>query len=166
MDELLARAVEALRAAGWKYHVAGHESSLLLPVEVETCHLTCVLESDEEEGQIVLYVLFPAHVPERRLPAVMEYVTRANTGLRVGAFELDLDEGLVAFRVGFALANYDGIPAVLDPTLRRAAATVERYFISLMRVIFAGVRPIDALEEVERYSLEQVVLYANGMLNN
>jgi hypothetical protein len=49
----------------------------------------------------VLYVLTPAHLPEPRRPAVMEYVTGANVGLRVGAFELDLDEGLVAFRAGW-----------------------------------------------------------------
>jgi hypothetical protein len=50
MDEYLARTAEALRAAGWKCHLAGHESSLLLPVEAETCHLTCILEADDEMG--------------------------------------------------------------------------------------------------------------------
>jgi hypothetical protein len=65
-----------------------------------------------------------------------------------------------------ALAESAAIPAVIAPVLQRAITTVDHYFVSLMRVIFARARPIEALEQVESYSLEQVTAYANDLLGD
>lgn len=43
-------------------------------------------------------LVIPKKVPKAHLPAVTEFVTRANNGLIVGNFELDLDTGEVKFK--------------------------------------------------------------------
>jgi len=49
-------------------------------------------------GPIFVYdSLCPLHVAANRRADVAEYITRVNGGLRIGAFELDWDEGECRF---------------------------------------------------------------------
>lgn len=161
-------AIVALQAAGWTCWPTTNLSSVLVPIQVraQVKHLTCILEINSEAKEFVAYILVPTHVTERMYQRAIEYVTRANVTLRLGAFEFDYDDGIIAFRSGVVIDELSAIPAVLPALLGHAASTVDRHFPGLMRVIASEVQPIDALEEVERYSIEQVVAYASRLLDD
>ena len=57
----------------------------------------CAVLVDDEDERLVFYSTMLDAVPKDRLVAVMELVTRANFGLPVGNFELDLDDGELCF---------------------------------------------------------------------
>ena len=118
---------------------------------VYTCRFRITHEDDVLQIDLALPVL--ARQPKVR-DQVLELVARANRGLPVGRFDLDLSDGQVTFHIGHAF----GSSGLQDEDVRRlfstAMATVDRYFPALMRLMYGGHTPEDAvyLSELEAHS--------------
>ncbi len=114
-------------------------------------HLRCVARAHEDIQVFVFYAVLPGAVPEPTRPAVAEFVTRANYGFRLGAFEMDYEDGEVRFRAGVDLEGTD--PDGLVPLIRSCVAvsvsTADRYFPGLMSVVYGGASAKDAIMQVE-----------------
>ena len=59
------------------------------------------------EDVVLCHAYAPFKVAEEDRRRVMEFVTRANCGLKLGNFEMDLDTGVVCFKTTFCLT---GVP--------------------------------------------------------
>ena len=118
---------------------------------VYTCRFRITHDDDVLQIDLALPVL--ARQPKVR-EQVLELVARANRGLPVGRFDLDLSDGQVTFHIGHAI----GSSGLQDEDVRRlfstAMATVDRYFPALMRLMYGGHTPEDAvyLSELEAHS--------------
>jgi hypothetical protein len=81
----------------------------------------------------------------------MEFITRANYGLVIGNFEMDAKDGEIRYHVSHLMEEN----ILTDETIRRlfgtAMGTADRYFPALMRVLFAGETPEDAVDLAELY---------------
>ena len=53
---------------------------------------------DEAEGLFQVFGYLPVRIPEGARPAVAEAITRANFGLKIDKFEMDMDDGEVLFQ--------------------------------------------------------------------
>lgn len=123
---------------------------------VYTCRFRITHDDDVLQIDLALPVL--ARQPKVR-EQVLELVARANRGLPVGRFDLDLSDGQVTFHIGHAI----GSSGLQDEDVRRlfstAMATVDRYFPALMRLMYGGHTPEDAvyLSELEAHSAKVTV---------
>jgi hypothetical protein len=95
-----------------------------------------------EQTQIAVYSTWEQRVvPDRRLP-VAEYLTRANYGLVIGNFEMDLDDGEVRFKVALDLEGVDAerptarpvAVALLHQAVYACVMSFDRYLAGLERV--------------------------------
>ena len=85
---------------------------------------TCYAEIREEFFQFTFYSICPINVPEHKRAAVAELLTRVNSRLQLGNFEMDFDSGDLRYRTSLSL---DGGAAVGDDRPRRPhAGLVER----------------------------------------
>ena len=118
---------------------------------VYTCRFRITHDDDVLQIDLALPVL--ARQPKVR-NQVLELVARANRGLPLGRFDLDLSDGQVTFHIGHTI----GSSGLQDEDVRRlfstAMATVDRYFPALMRLMYGGHTPEDAvyLSELEAHS--------------
>jgi hypothetical protein len=118
---------------------------------VYTCRFRITHDDDVLQIDLALPVL--ARQPKVR-EQVLELVARANRGLPLGRFDLDLSDGQVTFHIGHTI----GSSGLQDEDVRRlfstAMATVDRYFPALMRLMYGGHTPEDAvyLSELEAHS--------------
>ncbi|MFO0818951.1 MAG: YbjN domain-containing protein [Pirellulales bacterium] len=53
---------------------------------------------DDAEGLFQVFGYMPVRIPEGARPAIAEAITRANFGLKIGKFEMDMDDGEVLFQ--------------------------------------------------------------------
>lgn len=90
--------------------------------------------------------------PYRFLPAqpkvreqVLELVARANRGLPIGRFDIDLSDGQVTFHIGHAFGSSGLQDEEVQRLFSTAIATVDRYFPALMRLMYGGHTPEDAV---------------------
>ena len=71
--------------------------------QVGTYRIVAPVDAEDELFQVFGYS--PVRVPEGARPAIAETIARANYGLRVGKFELDIDDGELRFQAAQILTD-------------------------------------------------------------
>ena len=111
---------------------------------------TCIARAREEQEQFVFYSIFPVSTPMDKLNQLVEFITRANYGLIVGNFEVDLTDGEIRYKTSVDLEG--GAEAML-PLIRNViyanVLIMDRYFSGLLRVMYGGISPEEAVQEIE-----------------
>jgi len=111
--------------------------------------LTTWFRVDEDDEIVVYLSRCPVFVPEERRTAAMEYLTRANYGLRIGNFELDLDDGEVRYKSSLDVEGDELTPALVKRIMRPNLITMDRYLPGLMRVIYGSADPAKEIADLE-----------------
>jgi hypothetical protein len=114
----------------------------------------CSFRFDKTGDVLQILIQYPVMVKEKFRPAAMEFITRANYGLVIGNFEMDCNDGEVRYHVSHLME--DG--RLEDETIQRlfgtGMGTADRYFPALMRVLFAGETPSEAVDLAELHKFE------------
>jgi hypothetical protein len=115
--------------------------------EVATYRVVAHVDADQELFQVFGYS--PVRVPEGCRPDIAEAVARANYGLQVGKFELDMNDGELRFQAGHIMT--DGVVGedVIDRLIGTTIAMLERYLPAVLSVIYGNELPKDAIQRVE-----------------
>jgi hypothetical protein len=102
----------------------------------------------EEDVRAVFVSAFPAPIAEEHRAAVGELCNRANFGLAIGNFELDVDGGEVRFRTSIDVEGATPTPELVRNAVVANVLTMDRYVPALLAVL-EGTAPADAVEDVE-----------------
>ena len=124
---LFQRVVEYLDSQHWKYKIGGSDNDIAelnmsLKSKINSCRLV-VTASDTE---IQAFAFCPIKASEDCFANVVEFITRANYGLKVGKFEFDYRDGEVRYQA--CLSCREGIPSLKDVEF-----TVDVTFLMLQR---------------------------------
>lgn len=94
-----------------------------------------------EAKQFIFYLNFGFLVlPERRID-VLRFVSRANWGLIVGNFELDMDDGHLRFKSSVDLDGVELIDSLIRNAILGAMKAVEAHAESLMKIAIPRIKP-------------------------
>ena len=88
-------------------------------------------------------------VPEGCRPAIAEAVARANYGLQVGKFELDVNDGDLRFQAAQIMTDNTVGEEVIDRLIGTTIAMLDRYLPAFLSVIYGNELPKDAIQCVE-----------------
>ena len=137
-----------LTDAGWVTYLA-EAPAVMVDLRGEQAMYTSRYFVGEEQRTIICSTRCPVMMPKRARRKAMEFITRANFGMMFGAFELNLDDGMMFFRTGCNVA--DGVPTmemVCDLPWAGAFA-FDRYLPRLLEVVY-GKRPVgEAVREAD-----------------
>ena len=148
MGRLLDTVVEYLDDEGFEYDV---ESEERVDLSFTTSNGVLVTWfSLDDEDQVVLFVTrCPVFVPQERREAAMEFLTRANFGLRLGHFEFDLDDGEVRYKTSIDVEGDRLTPVLVKRLVRPNLMTMDRYLPGLLRVVFGATTPAQEIAAIE-----------------
>src|SRR5688500_15171463 len=68
------------------------------PVTGSTETWSAFVAAREDEHQLMIHSVLPDDVPKNRRNEMALFLTRANWGMVIGAFEMDLDDGELRFK--------------------------------------------------------------------
>ncbi len=108
----------------------------------------CYIRVDEAQKSVLFHSLLGMNIPPQYRVAVMEYITRANYGLAMGNFEMDLDRGAVRFRTSVEAADGELSVDMLRGMAYANVHTIDRYLSGFMAVVHGGLSPAAALARV------------------
>ncbi len=149
-DSLFEVVLEFFREKGWKFSQLEGRTVLEMSVRVEGTSWSCFADARESLRQVLFYSVAPVTAGAERRSQVVEFITRANYGLIVGNFEMDLDHGEVRFKtsldVGATSLTSEQMERLVDANVRAMA----RYLPGLSAVD-AGA---DAREMIARIESE------------
>ena len=147
-DILLKKTIEYLKSQNWRYSV--EEDTIRFSLSLKSKISSCSMEIHVFEYGILARGLCPLKATKDVYGNVVEYLTRANYGLKWGGFEFDYHDGEICFR-DFLTAK-EGVPSLKD--IERIVDTpsmmMQRYGDGLVKSLMGfgdPERDIEAAEE-------------------
>ncbi|MCH9685941.1 MAG: YbjN domain-containing protein [Deltaproteobacteria bacterium] len=109
----------------------------------------CLAVASEDTEQLLFYSVVLDNVKPPQRPAVMEFLTRANYGLQVGNFELDLDDGEVRFKTSIDVERAELTEPLCKNLVELNLAMMGLYYAGLHGVMSGELTPAQAITKIE-----------------
>ncbi len=119
-------------------------------IPVKECILKGWLFCDSKDDLILYDTSCEILVPEDSLSTVMEYFTRANYNMTMGAFQLDLDDGAVFYRVYHRMRNCEPTNDLITELIGYGNSAFDYYFPCMMHIIYGKKSALEAKEYVHK----------------
>ena len=104
---------------------------------------------DANDGLFQIFGYSPVYVPEGCKAAIAEALTRANSGLKVGKFEMNYDKGEVRFQAAHILADNELDDQTIQRLLGHTMNMLNVYLPAVLSVIYGNETPKEAVRQVE-----------------
>jgi hypothetical protein len=111
--------------------------------------LNCFAQTNEEQFIVFFYSLCPVNVSEERRLMVAEFITRANYGLKVGNFEMDIDDGEVRFKTSIDVEKAELSRALVSNLVYANVWTMDRYLPGILSVTYGSETALQAVNKIE-----------------
>lgn len=139
----------ALTSHEWHYHTLDDAPLVHFTVVGAAGTYPCWAAVNDDAEQCSVFVVFPHRVASDRRLAVAELIARANYGLAIGNFEMDFADGELRFRVSVDVEGGTLTPTMVQTMFDAALWTMERFHDPIMRVVYGGATPEQALEGLD-----------------
>jgi len=135
-------------AENWEVSPVDAQPAASLEFQGEQGRWTCFAEIRQPYEQFLFYSIAPLQIsPDRRME-MAEFLTRANYGLPLGSFEMDLDEGDIHFKTGIDVEGEQLTQGLVKHVVYTNVIMMDRYLPGIERVA-TGTSPREAIAEVE-----------------
>lgn len=106
----------------------------------------CRFQITHNDDVLQARILFPVTARDPKMqPLVLEMLVRANNGMALGSFDIEVDSGQISFHLGQVIPGGVLEDKLIGGLFLTCMATSDRYFPALMRVMFGGSTPADAV---------------------
>jgi hypothetical protein len=146
----LATLATFLTADGWRPQRIAGRRAFAMTYRGASGSFACVAELRSEAEQLICYAVAPIAAPPARLPAVAEFISRANDGAYIGSFELSYSSGEVRCRSSIDFEGETLSEGLIRNTIYPAVRLMDAYLPGLTRVIVHGAAPRDVINEIEQ----------------
>lgn len=110
---LFSKVLEYVKSQDWKYRVIGDDQNVVeLQMRLRSKLNSCRVLIVAEEKCIQAMAVSPLQAQPDTYANVVEFITRANYGLKMGGFEFDYRDGEVRYQS--CLSCKEGIPSLKD----------------------------------------------------
>jgi hypothetical protein len=110
---------------------------------------SCFACPREDMQQCVFYSVYPDLIPEERRNVVNEFLTRANFGMAIGNFEINLDSGEVRFKTSIDVEGDHFSLELFQQLVAANVNTMDRYLPGIREVIEGQATPEAAIAQLE-----------------
>jgi hypothetical protein len=141
--------IEFFEENEWHFVRIPNETVLSMGVSGKNGKWNCYAQVKEQQEQFVFYSVCPVNAHDDKLPAVTEFITRANYGLIIGNFELDLRDGEIRYKTSIDVEGDSLSRALLEQLVYANLTIIDRYLPGLMSVIYGNISPEDAIFRIE-----------------
>jgi len=140
--------VNFFKEDNWPFVQIKGQSALRLAFEGKNGKCDCYAQVREQQ-QFVFYSICPVNAPENKRLAVAEFITRANSGMIIGHFELDFTEGQIRYKTSIDVEDDSLCSALIKRLVYANVMMMDAYLPGIMSVIYGEVTPLDAIAQIE-----------------
>lgn len=138
--------VDHCESGGLKFRADEEHKTVFFSVRGDAAAYDIALLITHDDEVFQIYVTTPLGNSDANLrPLVAEFVARANHRLVIGHFDFDMDDGKLRYHVGHVIGEGMLDDETVGRLIGTALSTADRYYPALMRVIFGGHTPADAI---------------------
>ena len=110
----------------------------------------CFAEAwDNKDKSFVFYSYIGNKVPLKKIQVASEFINRANYGLILGNFEIDLSDGEIRYKTSVRMADGELTYKMIGKLIWGNLNTVDRYAAGIMSIIYSDISAEDAIYRIE-----------------
>jgi hypothetical protein len=109
----------------------------------------CFATIHEQYELMVFYAVAANRIPEERRGEAALFMARANYGLRIGNFELDVNDGEIRYKSSLDFEGAELTPSLIRNAIYPAVRTLDRYMPGILAVAFGGKSAEEAIGAIE-----------------
>jgi hypothetical protein len=137
------------QAESWEYQRLERRDVLRLGFTGSSGNWTCYAQTREAQRQVVFYSICPLRAPDGKRMLMAEFLTRANYGLILGNFELDLDDGEIRYKTSLDIEDAELTPMLLSHIVYANVTSMDRYLPGIIAVIAGSQTPLAAVTSID-----------------
>ena len=133
----------------WSYTTLAERPVLKLGYTGKTGNWTCYAQVRELDEQVLFYSICPLSVgPAKRL-AVAEFLTRANYGLVIGNFEMDLEDGEIRYKTSLDAESTELTTGMIRNAVYASVLMMDKYLPGILSILGGNIPPKQAIDDIE-----------------
>lgn len=147
---LFQRVIEYLNSQNWKYTIKGNDNDIVEMNMGLKCRMnSCRMVATASDTEIQAFAFCPIKATPDCYANVVEFITRANYGLKMGKFEFDYRDGEVRYQS--CLSCREGIPSLKDVefTVDVTMLMLQRYGDGLIKNLMGFGNPEQDIREID-----------------
>ena len=149
MSELIDIATAALSELGWDYKRVEQFPVLSVAVEAPNGVIDVFAHAHDDKQRLLIYLRPQGLIIEsHQLGTMADFLTRANYGLPLGNFELDMNDGELNFKNSIDVTGGSLSAAMVKTLVLFGIESMNRYLPG-MRAILQGTHPKEAIENID-----------------
>ncbi len=148
-DTILESIVNFFKADEWPFTRIQNEPALRMAFQGDNGQFTCYAQARESQRQFIFYSICPIKVPENKRLLVAEFLTRANYGMIMGNFELDLRDGEVRYKTSIDVEGDRLSLPLSQHVVYPNVMMMDRYLPGIMMVAYGGLTSEQAIQQIE-----------------
>ncbi len=138
--------VNHFESNNFRFHADPESQAVQLFIAGDCAVYNCRLQLTHDSDLIQVRVHYPVSARDQKIrPLVAEALARANHGMSIGNFDIDMDSGEISYHLGQVIGGNGLNDEIVGGAFSTAISTADRYFPAVMRVMFAGHTPADAV---------------------
>ena len=141
--------IQALMEAEYKFRTTDDASIIQMGFSLENGTYQLYMKIREDRRQVLLFGYLDSKVPPDKRGQVAEVLVRANYGLLIGNFELDMDNGDLRYKTSVDVDGGQLTPKMVQNLIAVNVGTLNRYVPAVLSVIYGNVDPKDAFQKVD-----------------
>jgi hypothetical protein len=134
---------------GWPFVQIEGERLLQMVFQGENGKWTCYAKARDDQKQFVFYSVCPVNTPDSKRLAVAEFLTRANSGMIIGNFEMDFEDGEIRYKTSIDVEDDSLSCALIKRLVYANVMMMDAYLPGIMSVTYGDVTPLDAIAQIE-----------------
>lgn len=146
---LFKKIVECLDSREWKYEVEDENERVTFTMGINSKLKNCRVIVTASETEIQTFAVSPINASQDVYANVVEFITRANYGLKLGSFEFDYRDGEVRFHTNLSLQ--ETVPTVkeVDRVIVIPMLMLQKYGDGLVKNMLGYGNPEADIAEIE-----------------
>ena len=145
-DHAFQTLVAHFEANDFRFHADPDSKVVQLFITGDAVIYNCRVQLTHHDELIQVRIHYPVLARDPKIrPFVAEALARANHGMSIGNFDIDMDTGDLNFHLGQVIHGNGLDDEIISGVFSAGLATADRYFPAIMRVMFAGHTPADAV---------------------
>lgn len=136
-------------ADDWFFVQVPGQPALQIAFQGENGKWNCYARARVEQQQFVFYSMCPVNAPENKRLAIAEFLTRANSGIIIGNFELDFADGEISYKTSIDVEGDRLSFALIQGVVYANVTMMDEYLPGIMSVIYGNLSPKEAIAQLE-----------------
>lgn len=148
-EQIFEAMVNFFKEDDWPFNQVEGTPVLHMAFQGENGQWSCIASARVQQEQFVFYSVCPVLVPENKRQRLAEFLTRANSGMIIGNFELDFTDGEIRYKTSIDVKGDRLSSAVLKQLVYANVIMMDEYLPGIMSVMYGDVSPGDAIAQIE-----------------